>query len=346
MMLMRLRSATFAIAHKSGVLRLAMRRKLAGGCYVILAYHGVSERACPLFTSMECFRNHLRFMRKWGSIVSLDDLCEDISQGRTRNRLCFVITFDDGYANVARNAVPLLRENRVRAAVFVNPGWIDAHIVPWWFEVAGDGDRAVFLRKKLASAGWRDASYEETGCKGLPMRLIDQMLASIPQGKFGEWWRMMCADAPAEKTCLSAESRIASWEELNAAADALDVGSHTLSHAILGKCADAAYMRAQIKGAKERIEEALGKPCRHFAYPRGRPGDFTGSTRQALVDAGFITGLTTVPALATRDSDLLELPRFFVGETSVAELTAAFTGLQSWWDDAVDMMRRRLIAES
>jgi len=41
-----------------------------------------------------------------------------------RNKPCLSITFDDGYEDVYINAFPLLRENNIRATVYVIPGYI------------------------------------------------------------------------------------------------------------------------------------------------------------------------------------------------------------------------------
>ena len=187
--LMKARSSAFGALYASGVARVWASRRYQTTSYVVLAYHGISEQAHPLFTSKALFERHLRFFESWGGVAPVDELVQaEISpknarldaqnriapplpshspaptggvggrrpgegaipeEGETRPvcpRLRFVITFDDGYANVVRNAVPLLRKHALTATVYVNPGWIENATLPWWFQIHGSSERAKRLR--------------------------------------------------------------------------------------------------------------------------------------------------------------------------------------------------------
>ena len=55
------------------------------------------------------------------------------------------------------------------------------------------------------------------------------------------------------------------------------IGSHTVSHSLLGSTApqDAAW---ELAASRREIEERLGRACRAFCYPNGTEGDFNVST--------------------------------------------------------------------
>jgi peptidoglycan/xylan/chitin deacetylase (PgdA/CDA1 family) len=60
-----------------------------------------------------------------------------------------------------------------------------------------------------------------------------------------------------------------SWAGLAELADSglATIGSHTHTHRVLAGV-DAGTASAEIERSAERIEDGLGRPCRHFAYPR------------------------------------------------------------------------------
>jgi len=89
-------------------------RGLAGGrdrdeC-VVLYYHGVSDK------QVGRFRRQMEWLAVHTTVVPLSQTAES-GKGR---RTC--LTFDDGLDSVRRNALPVLRELRLPATIFVVPG--------------------------------------------------------------------------------------------------------------------------------------------------------------------------------------------------------------------------------
>jgi peptidoglycan/xylan/chitin deacetylase (PgdA/CDA1 family) len=74
------------------------------------------------------------------------------------------------------------------------------------------------------------------------------------------------------------------WDELRAlAADGVEIGSHSLSHAHLTRVDDDALAR-EVRDSKLRVEDELGRACRLFAYPYGEHDD---RVRGAVRAAGY-----------------------------------------------------------
>ena len=343
--LMKLRSGTFSAMYNTGLAKFLAARRYRGTHYVVLAYHGVSEHAQALFTSKDLFERHLQFFKNWGKVATLDELggCAGEQQARPMPGLRFVITFDDGYANVVRNAVPLLRKYGVKAIVYVNPGWIERAVIPWWFQLTGSSARAQELRclaNEKCQFQQRPTVIDDS--VSWPAALIKAILTQVPQEQMDAWWSSI-----ESQYALSGESqlgcfRLATWTELASAGDVLEVGSHTQTHCILGLCRDPEFARLQISTAKQAIEARLGKACRHFAYPRGETGDYNGQTRQMLAAAGHQTAVTCCVGAARAGEDPLAIPRFFVSETPVAELAAQLAGFAAQWDNAVQTIKDRV----
>lgn len=85
----------------------------------------------------------------------------------------------------------------------------------------------------------------------------------------------------------------------------IEFGSHTLSHARLTELAEPEAAR-EISESRARLEEALGAPCRSFAYPYG---NWNPRLRDLVAEAGYEAACTTVRMAALRMDDPLALPR-------------------------------------
>jgi peptidoglycan/xylan/chitin deacetylase (PgdA/CDA1 family) len=80
------------------------------------------------------------------------------------------------------------------------------------------------------------------------------------------------------------EVRTMSWDELRThAAEGIEIGSHTITHAHLVDLDDAGLAR-EVLEPKHRLEDELGRRCRLFAYPYG---EHDARVRAAVRAAGY-----------------------------------------------------------
>jgi peptidoglycan/xylan/chitin deacetylase (PgdA/CDA1 family) len=94
------------------------------------------------------------------------------------------------------------------------------------------------------------------------------------------------------------------WDELRAiAADGVEIGSHTISHAHMPALSDAALDR-ELGDSRTRIEDELGRPCRFFAYPYGEHDE---RVRNAVSRAGY--GAAFALGIGSDREDRYALPR-------------------------------------
>lgn len=94
------------------------------------------------------------------------------------------------------------------------------------------------------------------------------------------------------------------WDELRSLVErGIEVGSHTVSHPHLPRLGDVELQR-ELREARQRLEDELGRPCRYLAYPFG---DEDARVRAAAAAAGHDAAF----ALPGRDGepDRFALPR-------------------------------------
>jgi peptidoglycan/xylan/chitin deacetylase (PgdA/CDA1 family) len=121
-------------------------------------------------------------------------------------------------------------------------------------------------------------------------------------GLMGETSRWMARDPGVELPLMS-------WDRARAlAAEGFQCGAHSLTHPRLaglppGQC------RAELVDGRKRLEDELGRPVAHLAYPFG---SYDRAVQAATAEAGYSTACSTRPGLSGSDDDLLALHRVSV----------------------------------
>ncbi|MCX8130841.1 MAG: polysaccharide deacetylase family protein [Clostridia bacterium] len=101
----------------------------------IYAYHRITpiERG-TLSVTIENFDRQIRYMLDKGyECINLAQLYDKyIKAGREPEKKCFVITFDDGYADNYMHAYPVLKKYGITASIFLTANYISSReIFPW-----------------------------------------------------------------------------------------------------------------------------------------------------------------------------------------------------------------------
>ncbi|WP_372922270.1 polysaccharide deacetylase family protein [Roseovarius sp.] len=108
-----------------------------------------------------------------------------------------------------------------------------------------------------------------------------------------------CIREPWERATNYGQSlSVMSWDQLRAAQSAgVEVGAHTRSHTRLSELSsDQERLQSEIAGCKRDIEDALGTPCRAFAWPYGTLRDIDGKAILAIRNAGYEAAFSLVRA--------------------------------------------------
>ncbi len=96
------------------------------------------------------------------------------------------------------------------------------------------------------------------------------------------------------------------------AAGGIEFGAHTVTHPILSRIDDPEKLRAEIDGAKRRIDGELDRETAHFCYPNGTRADFTSEAIELVRQAGFQSAVTAESGMVAAGADLYTLKRIGV----------------------------------
>lgn len=139
---------------------------LPAGLY-IMTYHEISWaenhflRGSCMVTPPDIFREHLKFYKSNGNVVSLSEGLQHLRNG-TLTTPTFVITFDDGFKGVMRYGLPILREFSSDATLSLCPSFLLRKEFHWRLElffIANAGGLHI-LRHKIRKMGYQNGSVK------------------------------------------------------------------------------------------------------------------------------------------------------------------------------------------
>jgi len=149
------------------------KRWREGGGALVLTFHRVRAEGAEapgtmgnLSVAEGDFRRLLGWLRDVAEPIALEDWWAGGGERRAPKgkRGFFCVTFDDGWADNATVAFPILRELGVPATVFLATGAVDGRI-PFWWQVAGVDD-AEIERLKLEEPEGLVRRFAEAGDGG------------------------------------------------------------------------------------------------------------------------------------------------------------------------------------
>ncbi|BDG05853.1 polysaccharide deacetylase family protein [Anaeromyxobacter oryzae] len=281
--------------------RLVRRRQAGGSRVLILSYHRVTpdfaatarESLASLLVSTDTLRRQLELVGRRNDIVSLEEARRVLAEppGRRRRRDVVAVTLDDGYADNAEHALPILAALKVPATVFIPTGYIGT-------ERRLPHDR---LHAALTELGRRGVPFERAGlpspvqalltacAESGPAATLDRLISRLPHDRLVALADALEARLGRTERDLPAGTRLMTWDEVRALdAAGIDVGGHTVNHAVLSNL-PLAEARRELGACRDHVLEHLGKPPRHFAYPNGY---YTPAVQREVGAAGFEAAVT------------------------------------------------------
>ena len=312
-----------------GPLTAAVWRRRASDTWTVLAYHRIGEPMSdggPDHVTAARFRSHLRYLKRRYDVVTVGEALESLRSGAVRARPLVSITFDDGYADNVEDALPVLLEEGCRATLYPTLEAIEEGRAPWTHRLARDLNRVVArgpghppaapapesIAPFLAAAGGFSR-------RSLAAR-IEALVDRVKRLEDGERQRVcdvvsrMAGPEPDTAPVMLDAAGLLAWREAG-----MEIGSHTARHPILSRTGPA-QRRAELVLSRRGLEQVLGIPVLHLAYPNGRADDWDQATMVDARASGFVSAMTTLCGVNRRDLDPYAIRRINAGNDPVPVL--------------------------
>ncbi len=269
--------------------------RLGGG--FVLAYHNLPANC---------------FVQQVESYAGLNILPLSEMVGRIRRRRstagCLAITVDDGVASTVRALSEVAAARQWPITFYLPTQYLDqplATLHMLWTNIS----RRLPLRTIRLSSGIYDLS--DAARRTAFAATLERRLKTKPPGEHEGEIRELRDYLESEGLATPQELDPAppiKWEEVASYSrnDLLDFQSHGVTHRALSAIS-AAEIEAELKHSQKQIQDATGKPCRHFAYPFGGP-ESIGAEAPRLA-AKYYDSAVTMTRGRVKDSDPLLIPR-------------------------------------
>jgi peptidoglycan/xylan/chitin deacetylase (PgdA/CDA1 family) len=279
---------------------------------LILAYHRIADlKHDPQSLAVRPvnFRAQMRHLKERYQLLHLGEAWP------RRERPAAIVTFDDGYADNAQSALPILEEEKVPATFFVSVGAVKTGREFWWDEL----ERWLLLEPPppnpleivdaLGRSSWRTGTREErTEC----YQALHTLLRPLPPVLRDRWLDALRA------ACGGSESPRASHRPLSAAEVArlgnsavATVGAHGVTHTPFSSLT-LPEQRDEMKRSRDQLRAWGGGEIETFSFPFGGRRDFTSESIRVAREVGFLRIAANVPGQVHRWTESQALPRFLV----------------------------------
>ena len=317
---------------------------------VILMYHRVADVGLDpwgLCVSPRRFSEQMDAIKRIATPISLVEFVRGLESGNLPERSA-VLTFDDGYVDNFEEALPLLRQHSAPATVFVTTGNIDTEQEFWWDRL----ETLLLVPERLPErltldlpTAALDIDLAQTRFYGEDQRADDkgviawQAKRDTRMGFFYSVWKALSGlpgprrwqaldelaawsgsgtDRPARRTMRTEEIRAMVADPL------ITIGCHSIDHPPLPAHPVPEQSR-QILQSRATLESICGTPVTTFAYPHG---EHTNETVELLRSAEFECAVTVEQRVASRECDVMKLPRFGIRDVAGKEFS---TQLSNWF---------------
>jgi peptidoglycan/xylan/chitin deacetylase (PgdA/CDA1 family) len=250
------------------------------------------------------FLERMLWIRKWFNVLPLDEAVAALERGSLLAR-ALAITFDDGYADNATVALPILRRLGLPATYFVATAFLDGGRM--WNDTIIECVRRSRGELDLSSAGLGNYAVGSPQARRVAIAAIIGQLKYLPP----EERQVRVERIAAQSVAALPGNLMLSAEQLRSlAASGMGIGGHTVSHPILAGLDDAAARR-EIADGRDLLQGIVRQPVRLFAYPNGKPNvDYTAAHVRMTKELGFAAAVSTAPGAARAGDSPYQLPRF------------------------------------
>jgi peptidoglycan/xylan/chitin deacetylase (PgdA/CDA1 family) len=322
-----------ASAVAGGLERLAPWRR---GVLAILTYHRVDEPGArpdllPSLVSAtpSAFAEQVADLARHYRPVSLAEVVEAAGDPRRLPPRAVHVTVDDGYADFATRAWPVLRAAQVPVTLFVPTAFPDRHGTGFWWDrlwhALATTARPTLPDRPIGAAPLTDPAE----CRDA-MRRLRSWLKDQPHEALEDEVERLVAELDPPPVH---DPSILDWGELRRlAAEGVSIAPHTRHHPLLDRVTLETAV-AEIEGSVTDLEREIGPTPRVLAYPSGAHG---GDAVEAARRAGMVLAVTTERGgNDLRHADPFRLRRINVGGRARSPLVRA----QLVWASTIDARR-------
>ncbi len=225
----------------------------------------------------------------------------------TANRYA-TIMFDDGFKDNMEYAIPILEKYRCKASFYVVTDCIDKNIPTWTFileflfQFSENEDLILDFEFLLPELRIKKLVGKEAKLNYVKkLKPFLKKLSDHERDKVINCITASFSDVELPRIMMN-------WDDLKEIQNAGHyIGSHTLSHQMLGTMSNSTEIKNELLGSGNRIKEMLGYFPLTISYP---VGSYNETTKKIAQETGYKIGLAVKQNIFNpQKDDMFEIPR-------------------------------------
>ncbi len=270
------------------------------------------------------------FISKKYRFISLDELHHILMSGAPQKQKFICFTLDDGYKDNLDYAFPLFKKYNIPFAIYITNCFPNRTAIMWWYlleqTIKSKSEFVLNVGSEVVTYKW--SSFSE-GEKIYPE--IRKKIRQIPRSIYTDSLKtaFMIDDDFIKSFC---DEQALSWDEIEqlGTEPLVTIGAHTIYHLSLATLSET-DLKAEMEQSKLELENKIGKPVEHFAYPYGGFEDAHIREYKAAENLGFETAVLNYPGniFPEHKKSTMAIPRYPLGnKTSKQKLDFYLNGIQ------------------
>ena len=229
--------------------------------------HRVLEKPCDnlspnggLTVSSIKLKNFILKAKKSGwQFISMDDLK---NEKKIKNKNSFIFTFDDGYLDNFKTALPILENFEIPFTVYITTNFISKQITPWWYllekYILSDHSISELIGYNISNDDLKNPNLER-----LFLLIRELILNDSPRSEFIKSSLQNFFNENKNEFIRY----FMDWEDVIKMSKSpfATIGSHCINHECLANLNNEECFK-EIKKSREIIFEKVGYFPKHIAY--------------------------------------------------------------------------------
>lgn len=307
----------------------------------IIMYHSISDNnsgihpTCLYFNGMVVSRDtlerHIKFLSKRYNIISLNDYLDYRLGEKPLPLRPLIITFDDGFKDLHRNAKDILQRYHCPSTVFLIGNILSKDKSIWLHKLYYILDRSEGKRLiiSIPSSEIKLDCAVTASTKNYVAKTLKKYSSSLLETERNDFLKRLASEVFVDDNKFFEEYYLSEDEIMELAKDLFSFGSHSMTHSTLAEL-DSESKKREIKTSKGLIAELIKRDTISFAYPFGTEDSWDEETIKILKEEGYVCALTTIEGLNSSNTDLYRLKRIEINDISIYGLLFRLTGLRGF----------------
>lgn len=275
-----------------------------------------------IIVNVDSFDKQIEYLAKYFNILNVNQVIENIENGKQFNTRSCLITFDDGWIDNYRNAYPILKAHRASSLIFLPFNYIGTGELFWQEQIVNyiyvicryETEVPDILVKNNLSHIYnlqgnqlrKEINYFIGNLKKLSNEEIDNLVSKFK--------------AHIEKSnypTVGSVDEYIDWDHAHEMSrNNVWFGSHAMSHRLLTKLNNE-ELKIELKQSKVLLEGKLQLPIHSIAYPNG---SFNETVVNATRIAGYNLGFTTNTGYFQTNENPFEIKRVNIHQNAARNI--------------------------